>query len=73
MSCYSIIYLLKLNIVGDFTKMNTETESEKSLAETTAAPLWKYVIKLEKASIGGEMLLSDVTIVKKLSRGLIQG
>ena len=53
MSCYSFIYLLKLNIVGDFTKMNTETKSEKSSAETAAAPLWKYVTKLEKASVGG--------------------
>ena len=26
MSYYSFIYLLKLNIVGDFTKMNTESE-----------------------------------------------
>ena len=25
-SCYSFIYLLKLNILGDFTKMNTESE-----------------------------------------------
>ena len=45
MSCYSFIYLLKLNIVGDFTKMNTETESEKSSVETAVAPLWKYVTK----------------------------
>ena len=53
MSCYNFIYLLKLNIVGDFTKMNTETESEKSSTGTAAAPLWKYVTKLEKASVGG--------------------
>ncbi|XP_030936441.1 uncharacterized protein LOC115961638 [Quercus lobata] len=33
--------------------MNTETKSEKSSAETAAAPLWKYVTKLEKASVGG--------------------
>ena len=26
MSCYSFIYLLKLNIIGDFTKINTESE-----------------------------------------------
>ena len=51
MSSYSFIYLLNLNIVGDFTKMNTEKESEKSSAEIAAAPLWKYVTKLEKASV----------------------
>ena len=33
--------------------MNTETKSEKSSAETAAAPLWKYVTRLEKASVGG--------------------
>ena len=33
--------------------MNTETESEKSSIETAAAPLWKYVTELEKASVGG--------------------
>ena len=43
---------MKLNIVGDFTKMNIENESEKS-SKTPAAPLWKYVIGLEKASVGG--------------------
>ena len=51
--CYNFIYLLKLNIVGDFIEMNIETESEKSSVETTVAPLWKYVTKLEKASVGG--------------------
>ena len=53
MSYYSFIYLLKLNIVGDFTKMNTKNESEKSSAEIAAAPLWKYVTRLEKTSVGG--------------------
>ena len=51
--CYNFIYLLKLNTIGDFTEMNIEIESEKSSAETAAAPLWKYVTKLEKASVGG--------------------
>ena len=52
--------------------MNIETESEKSSAETAAAPLWKYVTKKKQVLVVG-MLLSDVTIMKKLSRGLIQG
>ena len=47
MSCYNFIYLLKLNIVGDFTKMNTE--SKKSIE--SAAHLWKHVTKLEKAIV----------------------
>ena len=47
MSCYSFIYLLKLNIVSDFTQMNTE--SEKSTKSAT--PLWKYVTKLEKVTV----------------------
>nr|XP_023911294.1 uncharacterized protein LOC112022899 [Quercus suber] len=33
--------------------MNTETESEKLSAEVAGAPLWKYVTKLEKASVSG--------------------
>ena len=32
--------------------MNIEIESEKS-SKTAGAPLWKYVTKLEKASVGG--------------------
>ena len=47
MSYYSFIYLLKLNIVGDFTKMNFE--SEKSTE--SAAPLWKYVTNSEKKQV----------------------
>ena len=47
MSGYSFIYLLKLNIVSDFTQMNTE--SEKSTESAT--PLWKYVTKLEKVTV----------------------
>ena len=71
MSCYcnSFIYLLKLNIVGDFTKMNIETESEKSLAETTTAPLWKYVTKLEKASVGGGNVAFRCNYCKKTFKG----
>ena len=44
----SFIYLLKLNIVGDFTKMNIESEKSIELAA-----LWKYVTKLEKVAGGG--------------------
>ena len=55
--CYATVIILfikvKLNIVGDFTEMNIEIESEKSSAEIAATPLWKYVTKLEKASVGG--------------------
>ena len=69
MSCYSFIYLLKLNIVSDFTKMNTETESEKSLAETVAAPLWKYVTKLEKASVGGRNVAFRCNYCEKTFKG----
>ena len=47
MSCYSFIYLLKLNIVSDFTQMNTE--SEKSTESATS--LWKYVTKLENVTV----------------------
>ena len=47
MSYYSFIYLLKLNIVGDFTKMNTKSEKSTVLA----AHLWKHVAKLEKAVV----------------------
>ena len=52
--------------------MNIEIESEKS-SETVDAPLWKYVTKLEKQVLVVGMLFLDVIIVKKLSRGLIQG
>ena len=69
MSCYSFIYLLKLNIVSDFTKMNTETESEKSLAETVATPLWKYVTKLEKASVGGGNVAFRCNYCEKTFKG----
>ena len=47
MSGYSFIYLLKLNIVSDFTQMNTKSEKSTELA----TPLWKYVTKLEKETI----------------------
>ena len=69
MSCYSFIYLLKLNIVGDFTKMNTENESEKSSAETAATPLWKYVTKLEKVSVGGGNVAFRCNYCEKTFRG----
>ena len=72
MSYYSFIYLLKLNIVGDFTKMNTKNESEKSSAEIAAAPLWKYVTRLEKTSVGGGNVSFKCNYCEKLSRGLIQ-
>ena len=72
------IYLLKLNIVGDFTKMNTESEkSAKSVA-----PPWKYVTKLEKASVGGGNVAFRCNYCEKTfkgsysrvkARGLIQG
>ena len=68
-SCYSFIYLLKLNIVGDFSKMNTETENEKSSAETAAAPLWKYVTKLEKASVGGGNVAFRCNYCEKTFKG----
>ena len=69
MSCYSFIYLLKLNIVGDFTKMNTETESEKSSAEIVVAPLWKYITKLEKTSVGGENVAFRCNYCEKTFKG----
>ena len=47
MSGYNFIYLLKLNIVSDFTQMNTE--SEKSTESATS--LWKYVTKLENVTV----------------------
>ena len=65
MSCYNFIYLLKLNIVGDFTKMNTE--SEKSTEST--APLWKYVTKLEKASVGGGNVAFRCNYCEKTFKG----
>ena len=82
MSSYSFIYLLKLNISDDFTKMNTETESEKSSAEIATAPLYKYVTKLEKASVGGGNVAFRCNYCEKTfkgsysrvkARGLIQG
>ena len=68
MSCYIFIYLLKLNIVGDFTKMNIENESEKS-SETPAAPLWKYVTRLEKASVGGRNVSFQCNYCEKTFKG----
>ena len=65
MSCYSFIYLLKLNIVDDFTKMNTE--SEKSTEEVV--PLWKYVTKLEKASVGGGNVAFKCNYCEKTFKG----
>ena len=64
-SCYSFIYLLKLNIVDDFTKMNTE--SEKSTEEVV--PLWKYVTKLEKASVGGGNVAFKCNYCEKTFKG----
>ena len=59
------IYLLKLNIVGDFTKMNTESEkSAKSVA-----PPWKYVTKLEKASVGGGNVAFRCNYCEKTFKG----
>ena len=69
MSCYSFIYLLKLNIVGDFTKMNTENESEKSSVEIAAAPLWKYVTRLEKASGDGGNVSFKYNYCEKTFKG----
>ena len=69
MSGYSFIYLLKLNIVGNFTKMNTEIESEKSSTETVAAPLCKYVTKLEKASVGGGNVAFKCNYCEKTFKG----
>ena len=69
--CYSFIYLLKLNIVGDFTKMNIEIESEKSSAETVTAPLWKYVTKLEKASVGGGNVAFRRNYCEKTFKGVL--
>ena len=67
--CYDFFYLLKLNIVGDFIEMNIETESEKSSAETAAAPLWKYVTKLEKASVGGGNVAFRCNYCEKTFKG----
>ena len=69
MSSYSFIYLLKLNIADDFTKMNTETESEKSSAEIATAPLYKYVTKLEKASVGGGNVAFKCNYCEKTFKG----
>ena len=69
MSSYSFIYLLKLNIADDFTKMNTETESEKSSAEIATAPLYKYVTKLEKASVGGGNVAFRCNYCEKTFKG----
>ena len=55
--------------MGDFTKMNTETESEKSSAETAAALLWKYVTKLEKASVGGGNVAFRCNYCEKTFKG----
>ena len=49
--------------------MNIETESEKSSAETTAAPLWKYVTKLEKASVGGGNVVFRCNYCEKTFKG----
>ena len=49
--------------------MNTEIESEKSLAETTTAPLWIYVTKLEKASVGGGNVAFRCNYCKKTFKG----
>ena len=62
MSCYNFIYLLKLNIVGDFTKMNTESEKSTD-------PLWKYVTKLEKASVGGGNVAFRCNYCEKTFKG----
>ncbi|XP_050241414.1 uncharacterized protein LOC126690352 [Quercus robur] len=49
--------------------MNTENESEKSSAETAAAPLWKYVTRLEKASVGGENVSFKCNYYEKTFKG----
>ena len=49
--------------------MNTETKSEKSSAETAAAPLWKYVTKLEKASVGGGNVAFRYNYCEKTFKG----
>ena len=49
--------------------MNTETESEKSSTETAAAPLWKYVTKLEKARVGGGNLVFRCNYCEKTFKG----
>ncbi|XP_030940275.1 uncharacterized protein LOC115965242 [Quercus lobata] len=48
--------------------MNTENESEKSSAET-AAPLWKYVTRLEKASVGGGNVSFKCNYCEKTLKG----
>ncbi|KAL0005902.1 hypothetical protein SO802_013463 [Lithocarpus litseifolius] len=67
-SCYSFIYLLKLNIVGNFTKMNSEAEKSSETA-ATVAPLWKYVTKLEKASVGGGNVAFRCNYCEKTFKG----
>ena len=49
--------------------MNTETESEKSSAEIATAPLYKYVTKLEKASVGGGNVAFRCNYCEKTFKG----
>ena len=48
--------------------MNIEIESEKS-SETVGAPLWKYVTKLEKASVGGGNVAFRCNYCEKTFKG----
>uniref|UniRef100_A0A7N2LH57 BED-type domain-containing protein n=1 Tax=Quercus lobata TaxID=97700 RepID=A0A7N2LH57_QUELO len=65
----NIAQLLLWVQASDFTKMNTENESEKSLAETATAPLWKYVTRLEKASVGGGNVSFKCNYCEKTFKG----
>nr|XP_023919017.1 uncharacterized protein LOC112030572 [Quercus suber] len=49
--------------------MNIETESEKSSTETAAAHFWKYVTKLEKASVGGGNVAFRCNYCEKTFKG----
>ncbi|XP_030970895.1 uncharacterized protein LOC115991330 [Quercus lobata] len=49
--------------------MNTENESEKSSAKTTVAPLWKYVTRLEKASVGSGNVSFKCNYCEKTFKG----
>ena len=48
--------------------MNIEIESEKS-SEIVSAPLWKYVTKLEKASVGGGNVAFRCNYCEKTFKG----
>ena len=48
--------------------MNIEIESEKS-SETVGTPLWKYVTKLEKVSVGGGNVAFRCNYCEKTFKG----